>query len=442
MPIEARLDMAPADAVRFFAAKGEALSWDYTDTWRGANARAFTVAKATSLDVLRTIRSEVARAVGTGQTFDAFKRALRPRLQDLGWWGRQEVLDADTGELSTVQLGSDRRLRTIYQTNVQTANMAGLYKRLSANAADRPYWRYTAVMDGRTRPAHAALHGRVWRWDDPVWEVIFPPCGWGCRCRVVAMTESEFGALGVDLERGAGSIVELEVPIGRDGQTVAVQGVRYRDAQGNEKVFRPDPGWDHNPGKEWARFDPHGFDSEASPSAPVTPQTTAVVRPLDGLPDWRAYDRPDLRAVDPAARLAAPGLLPRAPSPGLAQRMLWEALMPDGQEYRQIETPVDAVAVRRELLPQVELAAADGLDRYARFVEPTLRQPFEVWLTPYEDGNYRKRYIALFGGGSDLLVMVREGRDGSLMWEVYRDRPRDRTALNRLRIGALLFGRG
>ncbi|MBE2245570.1 MAG: phage head morphogenesis protein, partial [Burkholderiaceae bacterium] len=55
MALEARLDLEPADAVRFFAAKGEALSWDYTDTWREANVHAFTVAKATSLEVLRTI---------------------------------------------------------------------------------------------------------------------------------------------------------------------------------------------------------------------------------------------------------------------------------------------------------------------------------------------------------------------------------------------------
>ena len=103
--IRARLDLEPADAVRYFAGKGEQLAWDYTELWREANAHAFTVAKVTSTDLLRAIRAEVAKAIGKGQTFEDFKRTLRPRLQDLGWWGTQEVLDADNGELTRVHLG-------------------------------------------------------------------------------------------------------------------------------------------------------------------------------------------------------------------------------------------------------------------------------------------------------------------------------------------------
>lgn len=246
--IRARLDLPPAEAVKYFAAKGETLSWDYTDVWREAHTHAFTVAKVTSLEILRTIRVEVEKAIGAGQTFESFRRTLTPRLQDLGWWGRQEVVDADTGEVTQVQLGSLRRLRTIYQTNVQTAYMAGRYQRLLANVADRPYWRYVAVMDSRTRPAHAALNGRVWRWDDPIWQILWPPNGWGCRCRVVALTEAEFKALSVPLESSAGYIAEREVQINKNGDVVTVKGLRYQDAAGRDAVFFPDPGWDYNPG--------------------------------------------------------------------------------------------------------------------------------------------------------------------------------------------------
>lgn len=440
MALEARLDLEPADAVRFFAAKGEALSWDYDDTWREANVHAFTVAKATTLEVLRTIRAEVTKSIGEGQTFDAFKKALRPRLEDLGWWGRKEVLDGDTGELTSVQLGSNRRLRTIYQTNVQTAYMAGRYKRYVDNAADRPYWRYVAIMDGRTRPEHAALNGRVWRWDDPIWDVIWPPNGYGCRCRVVALTEAEFQALGVALESGADAIVKLQVPIGREGRMVDVQGVRYRDELGKEKVFRPDPGWDYNPGAEWARFDPNGFAGEQAPVAPVTPATPTVVRALDGLPTWRDFGRPDLREIDPAWRLPDPGMLPEATSRTLAQQILFDVLLPGGQAVRQVITPVETVVIRRELLPHLVEKDADARERYANFIVPTLQQPFEVWLTPYDDGTYRKRYIGLFQAKNDLLVVVRENRDGSLFWEVYNMMQRDKRQLNNLRVGTLLYG--
>lgn len=53
------------------------------------------------------------------------------------------------------------------------------------------YWQFLCTTDGgghdpdgepddRVRPEHAALHGTVWRLDDPFAPV--PPCDWGCRC--------------------------------------------------------------------------------------------------------------------------------------------------------------------------------------------------------------------------------------------------------------------
>ena len=439
MAIAARLDLEPADAVRFFAAKGEARSWDYTDTWREANVHAFTVAKATTTEVLRTIRAEVAKSIGEGQTFEAFKKALRPRLEELGWWGRQQVLDGDTGEVSSVQLGSNRRLRTIYQTNVQTAYMAGRYKRYLDNVADRPYWQYVAVMDSRTRPEHAALNGKVWRWDDPIWEVIWPPNGWGCRCRSVALTEAEFQALGVALERGADAIVELQVPVGREGRTVTVQGVRYLDSTGKEQVFRPDPGWDYNPGAEWSRFDPAGFRSEADAGRSLTAAPAAKpIRSIAGIPTWQDVGRPDLRLLDPAWRLPDPGELPAASDRDTVHRMMVDVLLA-GASTRTVKTPIEDVVIRRELLPHVTEKEQDARERYANYVLPALQQPFEVWLTPYEDGTYRKRYIGLFQAKNDLLVVVRENRDGALSWDVYNLMHGTAKRLNKLRVGTLLF---
>lgn len=446
--LQARLDLPPEDAVRFFAAKGDAIAWDYTDVWRETNVHAFTVAKATNIEVLRTIRAEVAKAIGDGQTFQDFKRTLQPRLQDLGWWGKKEVLDGDTGEVTKAQLGSVRRLRTIYQTNVQTAYMAGRYKRYLDNVDNRPYWRYVAIMDGRTRPAHAALHGKVWRWDDPIWAVIWPPNGWGCRCRIVALTEAEFQTLGQPLEIGKDAIVQLQVPIGNSGQTVAVQGVRYTDETGRQKIFRPDPGWDYNPGAAWSRFDPGGFAGEhgqaapALPAAPAPKPGAAAVPPPPALRTWQDTGRPDLRAPGVPV-LPNPGLLPAAPDLDTGRRIVQEALLPAGQPLRTVATPVEDVVIRPEwLLPMSEPPkgpAGRSFGQFAPLVVPTLEQPFEVWLTPYADGSYRKRYLALFKGAADLLVMlVRENRDGSLAWEAYG--AAEFGWINSLRRGTLLYG--
>lgn len=243
------LTRPPADAVEFFDGKGTRLTWDWRDMLRQDHDQAFTVAKATSEEVLGAIRTQVAKAIGQGMTFAEFKRTLKPQLQDLGWWGRQELLDGDTGEVTTVQLGSDRRLRTIYSTNIQTAYMAGRYKRMVGNATDRPYWRYVAIMDGRTRPKHRELHGRVFRWDDPVWRVIYPPNGFGCRCRVVAMTADEFTALGIELSDSEGMLFTTTVTM-RDGRKIPVTGLKGILPDGGN--FTPDAGWDYNPGDQLA----------------------------------------------------------------------------------------------------------------------------------------------------------------------------------------------
>lgn len=437
--LRARLDLEPADAVRFFEAKGEQLAWDYTDVWREAHVHAFTVAKATSLEVLRTIRAEVARAIGPGRTFEDFKRALRPRLQELGWWGTQEVLDADTGELTRVQLGSTRRLRTIFQTNVQTAYMAGRFKRFTDNAVDRPYWRYVAILDGRTRTAHAALHGKVWRHDDPIWKVIWPPNGWGCRCRVTALARQEFDELGVPLEDGRDAIVETQVVLNKAGDTTTVKGVRYRDENGKAMVFRPDPGWDYNPGEAWSLFDSKGAvpDCDWSGAISFADGGKICLSSIPGQKTWKDYGRPDLSAVPAAMRLPTPPMLAWSATREGATAMLADALgLSAVQPMRVVTTPVGDVVLRHEWLAHLVEKDSDKRERYGNFILPTLQSPFEVWLAEYQDG-YRHRYIGLFEE-LGILVIVRLNKDGSLLWNMMKARD---AYMNRQRTGLLLFGK-
>jgi uncharacterized protein with gpF-like domain len=49
-------------------------------------------------------------------------------------------------------------------------------------------------MDERTRPAHAAMNGKIFRFDDPIWQTCWPPNGYNCRCRVRALTEDDIKA--------------------------------------------------------------------------------------------------------------------------------------------------------------------------------------------------------------------------------------------------------
>lgn len=186
--------LPPEAAVAYLKQKGIEVSWDWQDMLDDAHATAFTVAKTAGMDVVNDIYTAIVQAAEEGQTLAQFEQILTPVLQAKGWWGRQERPNPDTGEKQTVQLGSPHRLKTIYLTNMQSAYMAGRYVEMAAAADTHPYWEYVAVNDSRTRAAHRLLHGRVYAADDPVWDSLYPPLDYRCRCRVKPLSESRGAA--------------------------------------------------------------------------------------------------------------------------------------------------------------------------------------------------------------------------------------------------------
>lgn len=58
------------------------------------------------------------------------------------------------------------------------------------------YFRYKAVLDRRTRPSHAKLHGMILPKTHKFWEKNYPPNDWGCRCQVQVLTQYEMQSYG------------------------------------------------------------------------------------------------------------------------------------------------------------------------------------------------------------------------------------------------------
>jgi SPP1 gp7 family putative phage head morphogenesis protein len=232
--------LKPEEAIKYFQAKGYAITWDWKELWQDAHARAFTVAKVMRMDVLQDMHDGIQDALDNGITFQEFKKNLEPQLKAKGWWG--EVVNEATGEVATV---GPWRLRTIFDQNVQTAYNVGRYRSQMANVAARPYWQYVAVMDARTRPAHAALNGMTFRADDPFWESYYPPNGWRCRCRVRALDDGNIAERGITVEDSAGRLGSKEVPLSAHTDETAT--VATFKAGG--VTVSPDAGWSYNPGK-------------------------------------------------------------------------------------------------------------------------------------------------------------------------------------------------
>ena len=75
-------------------------------------------------------------------------------------------------------------LRTEYDTAISSAQMAAHWARFGEGNGD-PMLRYVTAGDERVRASHAALNGLQRPMSDPIWDMIYPPNGWHCRCTVV-----------------------------------------------------------------------------------------------------------------------------------------------------------------------------------------------------------------------------------------------------------------
>ncbi|CAA0103487.1 phage head morphogenesis protein [Zhongshania aliphaticivorans] len=290
--------LAPAKAVEYFRMKGHKISWNWYDTFQEANAKAFTVAKVARLDVLKDIRGAVDGAIANGTTFADFKKDLEPTLRNKGWWGKQVVVDSK-GVAEQVQLGSVRRLKTIYGTNLQTAYMAGRWQGMAENASERPYWQYIAIDDTATRDKHRAMNKRVFRWDDPIWQSMYPPNDWGCRCRVRALTEKQVKQKGLTVETSDGKLSESrELVSKRTGETQPVTG--YDLGGGN--TFKPGAGWSYNPGAAHWQPDldnyPYATAKQYIEGAVSGPPFKDFYRRIEGVVNRVATEFPSLKQAE------------------------------------------------------------------------------------------------------------------------------------------------
>ncbi|KAF1024266.1 MAG: hypothetical protein GAK37_03164 [Pseudomonas sp.] len=249
--LRAIFDLRPDAAIEYLERKGFAITWNWHDVDAATHARAFTVARAARLDVLQDIRDALVDNLEQGQTLRDFQANLQPTLEGKGWWGKQIIVSPD-GDAEAAQLGSPRRLATIYETNLQSAYMAGRYAAAQEAKDTHPYWLYVAVMDGVTRPSHAALNGKVYPADDPVWQHITPPNGYNCRCRIVALTADAVEQRGLTIESSDGNLDQVEVETGVDKRTgeireQTVTTLETTDRAGRPVRFSPDPGFDGSP---------------------------------------------------------------------------------------------------------------------------------------------------------------------------------------------------
>jgi SPP1 gp7 family putative phage head morphogenesis protein len=168
-----------ASRVPYLADEFEAIDQD-------ARAVGFTVARVQTLRAVQDVRAAIRDDIAEGGTL----REFRSRI------GRA----VDEGALSNAET------EALYRTHTARAYSAGQIAVLQSPAVrdQFPYLMYSATHDSRVRKDHLAMerHGlqgtAVYRADDPVWQVFYPPWGWNCRCVVIPIDVATAAEEGVE----------------------------------------------------------------------------------------------------------------------------------------------------------------------------------------------------------------------------------------------------
>lgn len=293
--IEFDLKRPPEEAVRLIESKTNRPSYSWREVWKDAHQRSFTVAKAMESDILDDIRAMVEKAVKSGITLKQFQDELEPKLRAKGWWGRSVMVNPMTGMPESVTLGTPWRLKTIYRTNLQTAYQCGRYQRMTAPSEKiyRPLWQYLAVMDGRTRPSHAAMNGKIFKADDPIWgQGLYPPRGFNCRCTVRALTEKQIETAGLTERIADDGTIRYDFGKGK----VEVG----KDALLKTKNSIADDGWDYHPCEGWTPETETETEAKLpKPKEEAKPEPFKPAKTIKEAREWlvdnlgRSYEYPD-----------------------------------------------------------------------------------------------------------------------------------------------------
>lgn len=249
------LDLPFEEAIAYLRGKTNVTSRDYTDVWGKANVKSFTVAGAATQALVGDFRREVAKALEQGTSLQEFRKSFDQIVAKHGW--------EHTGQPGW-------RSRVIYETNLSMAYSAGRWSQQTEpeTLAAFPFLQYVHSGALHPRLQHVAWNGLTLRADDPFWKSHYPPNGWHCGCRARSVSARGLQRMGKSGPDRAPTIEMREVVIRRTGEVKWVaEGI--------------DPGFDYNPGMEWAG------------TAPQIPATATLRTPQVRTPDDPAREVED-----------------------------------------------------------------------------------------------------------------------------------------------------
>ncbi len=397
-PLRAEISPEPVtfqEAIEAFKSKVPLSADEFARLSTAAKARAFSVARMQSADLVAQVQDSLRRAMEEGVSFRDWKAGINDLLAKRG-----------------VDPLEPWHLDTVFRQNVQSAYQAGRWKQMTEPYVlkRRPYLQYVIVRDGHARKTHADQDGKIYPKTHPYWDEWYPPNGFGCRCGTVDLSQEE-----VDEE-------ELKV-------------------ETRSPITHPDPGFEVNVGK--GAFGDRVMEAISQDMADLVPV-------FSGGP--AQFGRPQV--IPPKAFKPAPELLP---PPEVLARDLSRPEVQDfyRDAYRSavgIPEGRDAVEIS-DVLGESIMLNMGGIDyllrkepsrvRFIPYILPTIQAPYEIWLveeTTAKGVRYRKRYIALYRDGKARPYLVVVNQFDPYRWGILNAYPLETKSLKQERSGVLLYG--
>lgn len=281
--------------------------FSHYNVWLHEHAINFTVAKMMDADLLAETQSALADALQNGTDLATFKQRLKPYLMAKGWWGESVMTDPKDGIAKTVQLGSTRRLRMIFQTNTATAYAAGQWARIQEDAERFPYMKYIASTAEHKRQSHTRFYGKIWRTDDPIWHSIFPPNGYGCQCTVRQLSAKQaLRERGEDIARQPEQFTPQQIANQQHGiiddGTDWIEWRNFTNPRTGQTVrvpFDVSPSFAHNPADKLGALQQLMADKHGVTAARALQKETAdYVREKIERPNFIGKHAPNLTVID------------------------------------------------------------------------------------------------------------------------------------------------
>ncbi len=363
------------EAIDFYRQKVRLPTRTWTDLWEGMHARAFVVAGAVKAELVADFHNAVTRAIEEGRTLNDFRKDFDAIVARHGW-----SYNGSRGWRSGV----------IYNTNMRMAHSAGRWQQAQRLKDRRPYLRYIAVQDSRTRPEHMSWHDTVLPVDHAFWHSHTPPNGWNCRCTFQTLSDTDMKRRGLNV---------TEPP------EIEIETRQVNTPQGKVPVRVPkgiDTGFGYNVGE--AAFG-RGADLVA----------------MERHGPWEAMLAPGgnrpaapgrLTAVAPQASLG-----PRAQDEAGLRRALRNAI---GGDEKIFTDPIGGrVSVGQALVDHMmgDRSRLDGREAYFPLLPELIETPAEIWAgfaVSSVSGrvSLRRRYVKLLDMGRNQTLGLIADLDG------------------------------